>query len=111
MENPDQLGPQKINLVSLIRRTLNKVFVTAQLPETDAMVRTVATCLIHVAADYVQALGDDPKHAEALFHAFLTGNDEERRTAVQAFGEAFAPKADAPKDTTEAGSRGRDGSL
>lgn len=87
--NPNP-APQ-INLVSLIRRTLNKVFATAQLPESDQMVRTVMTCLLHLAADYVLALGDDPKHAEALFHAFLTGTDEDRKAAVQRFGEAFLP--------------------
>ncbi len=79
----------KINLVSLIRRTLEKVLVVTGLEETPATVRLVSSCLVHVAANYVRAVGDDPKHIEALFHAFLTGDEPMQKEAIKAYGEAF----------------------
>ena len=86
--------PPKINLVVLIRKTLERVFVQAGLREDEATVRMVVTCIVNVAADYTRALGDDPKHIETLFHTFLTGTPDEQRAAVQAFGEAFLPKVE-----------------
>lgn len=94
----------RINLVTLIKRTLGKVFVTAGLREDEATVRLVATCLVNVAAEHVLALGDDPKHIEDLFHAFLTGTPEEQREAVRVFGEAFKPAVEPippPRDAQE----------
>lgn len=82
----------KINLVSLIRRTIGKIMVTAGIEETEASVRMVATCLVNITAEYVRALGDDPQHIQRLFGAFLTGTEEEQREAVKAFGQAFAPQ-------------------
>lgn len=91
----------KINLITLIKRTLAKIFVTAGIPETEASVRMVSTCLVNIAAEYVKAVGDDPKHIEALFHGFLTGTEEEQKAAVKAFGEAFAPKPENTEEKTE----------
>ncbi len=89
---PTPNDPPKINLVTLLGRTIAKVMITAGIDETEDSVRMVTTCIINIAADYVRTLGDDPKHVEALFHAFLTGTEEQQKEAVKAFGEAFAPK-------------------
>jgi len=90
----------KINLVSLIRRTLAKVFETAGLQENEPTVRTLVTCLLHVAGDYTRALGDDPVHAEKLFRAFATGTPEQIQAAVKAFGEAFQPVPESIRPVT-----------
>jgi hypothetical protein len=93
----DAYKNKQINLVSLIRRTIQKVLTTAGLEETDVTARIVITTLVNIAADYSNMIGDDPKHIEALFHAFLTGTPDQQREAVKAFGEAFLPKPEEPK--------------
>jgi hypothetical protein len=90
--------PPQVNIVVLIKRTLEKVFSIANFPETPEMIRTVATCLIRVAADYTRTLGDDAEPIEALFHAFLTGDEDAQRAAVKTFGEASALKPDKPTE-------------
>ena len=87
-------APQ-INVVTLIRKTLGKVFEAAGFPETPEMIRTILTCMIRVSAEYSNHLGDDPEHIQALFKAFLTGTEEEQRLAIAAFGAAFLPKPEA----------------
>lgn len=80
----------KINLVSLVRRTVAKVMMSAGIPETAGSYRIVASVLINMAAEYVIAAEDDPKHIEALFHVFLTGTEDEQRAAVKKFGDDLA---------------------
>jgi hypothetical protein len=78
----------KINLLSLIRRTVEKVIVAAGIAETDAAARLVASCLINIAAVYIRTIGDPPDHIETLFHTFLTGSVEQQKEAVRLYGES-----------------------
>jgi hypothetical protein len=98
----DAYKNKQINLVSLIRRTIQKVLTTAGLEETDVTARIVITTLVNIAAEYTKLIGDDPKHIEALFHAFLTGAPEEQKAAVKAFGEAFLPPNEPTADEASA---------
>jgi hypothetical protein len=72
-----------------MKRTVERVLASTGLPENEATVRMVASCFVNIAAEYVKVVGDDPEHIEKLFHAFLTGNEDEQRAAVKEYGEAF----------------------
>lgn len=95
---PSSIEP-RINLVSLIKRTIGKVLVSAGIEENEGSARMVLTCLVNIASQYNRALEDDPTHVEALFHAFLSGTEEEQRAAVKAYGEAFVPPPEPHSDT------------
>lgn len=88
----------RINLVSLLKRTIAKIMETAGIEESVPSARLVMTSLVNIAAQYSRALEDDPKHIEALFHGFLTADEEGQKEAVRIFGEAFAPKPETPSD-------------
>jgi hypothetical protein len=81
--------PPKINLVSLVKRTVEKVLDTAHVEKSIGTTRVVASVLLNIAAEYLRSVDDEPQVAIDLFTAFMKGTPEEQKLAVQKFGEAL----------------------
>jgi len=78
---------EKINLISLMQRTIEKVLDTCGLERSVGATRLVASVLLNITAVYLREIDEKPEGAVALFASFMKDEAEDQKKALQTWGE------------------------
>jgi hypothetical protein len=94
---------QKINLVAVLKRTVETVLDRCGIEHNLATSRLVASILLNLSAHYLREVDEPPQSALDLLTAFLTGDEEAQKLALQKYGEAAsAPRIEPNAEGGEA---------
>lgn len=78
---------QKINLVAVLKRTVETVLDRCGIEHNLATSRLVASILLNLSAHYLHEVGESEEVPIALLRAFMSGTEDEQKEALRQYGE------------------------